>query len=174
MGRLQVRQAVQAALQGAGLTYVGTVFGARPEILQESAYTQTLNGTAIAESVNGSACVIVVNIVSDKRMRRTDTGIGHVDDTNIHIVSLELFFASQAGKGVPAQEDYDTVVDALVAYIRNNPDMSAPATVWSAGQYTYGVQHKQGAAYTSGEGAAIVINGEVRFEAYEWVAGTGV
>lgn len=140
--------------------------------MQESAYTQTMNGQAITESANGSACVIVVNIPSDIRTRYADVGRGAFADWNKHIIALELFFASQGGQGIPAQEDYDQIVDALVTFIRENPTMSAPATVWSAGEFTFGIRHEQSEAYTSEDGTAILINGVIRSESWEDVVGT--
>lgn len=167
MGRLAVRQAVQSALQSAGLTYVGTVFPARPVIATETDYVQTMTGQAIEESSNGSACILVVNIPSDRRTRYGDVGRATVADWNIHTIAVELFFASPAGDGVAAQEDYDAVVDSLVTYVRSDPTLTAPATIWSAGEYTYGVQHDQEQPFTSEDGLTVLINGVVRFEAWE-------
>ena len=172
MGRAEVRLAYQQAISEAGIIYVGTVFPARPEILQEQAYTQSMNGQAIQESVNGSACVIVVNIPSDIRTRYADVGRGALADWNKHIVALELFFASTGGKGIAAQLDYDQIVDALVSFIRENPTMSAPETVWSAGEFTFGVRHEQSQAYTSEDGLTILINGVIRTEAWEQNVGS--
>lgn len=172
MGRKQVRLAVTNAVQNGNITYVGTVFPARPEIIQDAAYTQAMNGQAIQESENGSACVIVVNIPSDIETRYADVGRDALADWDKHILMLELFFASMSGEGIPAQLDYDDIVDALTLFIRRNPTMSAPETVWSAGEYTYGVRHEQSEAYTSEDGTAILINGLIRFEAWEQIIGT--
>lgn len=153
------------------MPFLGTVYPARPTILDEDAYVQTLSGLAIEESANGSACVAVVNIPRDKRMRRADTGRGAVQDSNIHEIALELFFASSCGDAVLAQTDYDQVVDALIIAIRENP---VPGTVWSAGEFQAGVVHDQDSPYTNADGLTILISGVVRFEAWEWIAGTGV
>ena len=174
MGRAAVRQAVATAVQNAAIPYVGTVYPARPTIIQEPDYIQTLQGQAIQESVNGSACVIVVDIPSDHRQLRAFTGRIGVEDTNIHALVLELFFASTGGDAMAAQQDYDTIIDGLFALIRNNPTLSAPSTIWSAGEYREGVQHAQSEPESSADGLTILINGAVRFSAYEWVAGVGV
>lgn len=175
MGRVAVRQAVTETITAAAIDYVGTVFPARPVIAEEQDYSQTLSGMAVEQSAYGSSCLVVVNMPGrDKRMRRTLTGRGHVDDTNIHPIVLELFFASTSGEGIPAQQDYDSIVDALFVTIRNNPVMSAPDTVWSAGEYTAGVTHDQEQPYSSDDGLTILINGVIRFEAWEWIAGTNV
>ncbi len=181
MGRQAVRAAIASALTNAGINYVGTVYRARPVVMEEADYVQTMSGQAIDLSANGSSAVLVVNLPGrDKRMRRADTGRGAVNDTNIHPVVLEIFFASTPGSYLPddaglgAQDDYDAIVDALVTFVRANPTMSAPQTVWSAGEYTAGVTHDQEQPYTSEDGLTILINGHVNFEAYEWVAGTGV
>lgn len=177
MGRQAVRAAVASVLTTAKITYVGTVYPARPVILDEQDYVQTMNGQAVAQSPNGSSAVLVVNLPgTDKRMRRTFTGRTHVDDTNIHPIAIEVFFASTPSStqtqdaGIGAQEDYDGIVDAIVTLVRNNPTMSAPTTVWSAGEYTAGVTHDQGQPYTDDDGLTIFINGVVKFEAWEWVA----
>lgn len=174
MGRAQVRTAIQTYLQAAGIPYLGTVWPARPEIVDEADYTHTMTGQAVGLSANGSACVAVVNIVSDRRQRRADVGRGAVTDTNIHDVAVELFFACPAGDAVGAQGDYDTLVDALIVAIRANPTPGGGSVVWSAGEYTAGVDHTQTSPYTSDDGMTILISGVVRFEAWEWLAGTGV
>lgn len=174
MGRAAVRIAVQEYLQGLGVNYLGTVYPARPTILQEADYEQTMAGMAVAASLNGSACVAVVNIPSDLRQRQSDTGRGAVDDWNIHDIALELFFASTGGDAVTAQEDYDSIVDALFVGIRENPTPGGSAVVWSAGEFRAGVGHDQTSPYTSIDGLTILINGVIRFQAYEWLSGTGV
>lgn len=172
MGRAAVRTAIQAAVQNADLPYVGTVFPARPEIADDEAYVTTMNGQAIEESENGSACIIVVNITDDPRNRMADSGRDAVYDWWKHRIVLELFFASTGGDGLAAQGDYDEIVDALQILIRGNPTLSAPATIWSAGEYRYGVNHHQDVPYQSQDGLSILINGYVHFEAWEQPAGT--
>jgi hypothetical protein len=178
MGRLAVRTAVANALTAADITYVGTVYPARPVILEEQDYVQTMSGEAIALSPDGSSAVLVVNLPGmDKRERRAFVGRPAVNDTNIIPVAVEIFFASTPGyaltqaAGISAQEDYDAIVDALVVYIRHNPVMSAPTVVWSAGEYTAGVTHAQEQPYTSTDGLTVLINGTVRFEAWQWISG---
>ncbi len=171
MGRAEVRAGVVTTLENAvtagTLPYVGSVFPARPVIVPEDAYVQTMQGQAIQESANGSACLIVVNILSDTRNRYANVGRAYVADWAKHRVELELFFASTAGEGIAAQEDYDAIYDALEKIIRANPTMSAPSYVWSAGEYRYGVQHQQSTPYTSEDGLTVFINAVVRFEAWE-------
>ena len=174
MGRQAVRNAIQSYLQGLGVSYLGTVYPARPTVLQEADYEQTMSGQAIAASQNGSACVAVVNIPSDRRQRQSDTGRGFVDDWNIHDIALELFFASTGGDAVAAQQDYDSVVDALIVGIRENPTPGGSSVVWSAGEFKAGVAHNQSEPYTSDDGLTILINGVIRFQAYEWISGQGV
>jgi hypothetical protein len=175
VGLAAVRAAVQNAVQNAGIPYVGTVYPSRPTLLQEEDYDQTLSGQAVEESANGSACVVVVNLPGpSKRMQRALAGRGNVNDTNVHPVALELFFASTSGDALAAQADYDTIVDELFVLIRNNPTLSAPAAVWSAGEFTAGVTHSQSVPYSSADGLTALIAGIVRFEAWEWISGTGV
>lgn len=174
MGRVDVRAAIQAQIQGLNIPYVGTVFPARPVIAQETAYNETLSGMAVASSADGSSCVIVVNMPDDHRVRMTDTGVGHVDDTNKHKIVLELWFASTHGDAMAAQNDYDSIVDALIVGIRANPTPGGSAVVWSAGQYSSGVDHSMSQPYASEEGLTILINGAIRYEAWEWVSGSNV
>lgn len=175
MGRVAVRTAIQAAIQNAAIPYVGTVYRARPTIVQEQDYEQTMLGEAIDPSANGSSCVIVVNLPGpDKRMVMAFVGRGNVNDTNVHPVTLELFFSSTAGDATDAQLDYDLIVDDLFVLIRNNPTLSAPDTIWSAGEYTAGVTHSQSAPFTSEDGLTTLIVGRVDFQAWEWISGTGI
>jgi hypothetical protein len=169
MGRVAVRSAVASYLTNAGLQHVGTVYPARPVILTEDAYEQTLLGEAIAQTLNGSSAVLVVNIPSDERMRRADTGRGAVNDTRIHQVALELWFASAAGDGIRAQQDYDAVVDSIVTLIRADATLGGQA--WSSGEYTAGIHHEQASPYTDADGAVVQIPGVIRWEVWEWDAG---
>lgn len=172
MGRAQVRTAVQTYLQQAALPYLGTVYPARPTILQEQDYVQTMQGQATQESANGSACVMVVNITRDDRTREMSQGRGAVVDINKHLVVLELFFASSLGTAVKAQEDYDTLADSLIDAIRAQPIPGGSGVVWSAGEFRYGVRHTQSVPYSTPTGLTVHITGVVRFEAWEWVQGT--
>lgn len=171
MGRRDVRLAVQATVQNAGIDYVGTVFPARPVIAEEDAYTETMNGTAIQESANGSACLVVVNIPDDDNAPYALSGLNALADFDKHMVALELFFASTSGDGEAAQLDYDQVADELVMLIRKNPTMGNPAAVWSAGRFRYGIKHSQSQPYTSQDGNTVLINGVVKFEAWEQIVG---
>lgn len=175
MGRSAVRTAIVDTLSNANLSYVGSIYASAPTILDEDAYTQTMFGQAVPTTGNGSSALIIVNLPgTDKRMRRADVGRGSVTDTNIHPVVLEIFFASSSGDAIVAQQDYDLIIDELIILIRENPTMSAPSTVWSAGEYQAGVTHDQGRPYSSADGLTIFIGGVVRFEAWEWIAGSGV
>jgi hypothetical protein len=170
MGRVAVRSAVAAYLTNAGVQYVGTVYPARPVVLTEDAYEQTLLGEAIALTIaGGSSAVLVVNIPSDERMRRADTGRGAVNDTRVHTVALEVWFASVAGDGVQAQQDYDGIVDSIVTLIR--ADATLGGQVWSSGEYTAGIHHEQAMPYTDADGAVVQIPGVIRFEVWEWLTG---
>jgi len=171
MGRAEVRQAVTDYLQSAGLPYVGTIYPARPVIADETAYALTMSGEAIQASANGSAALLVTNIPSDVRQRRADVGRGAVDDTEIHDIALEVFFASTGGSSVNAQQDYDTVIDSIITAIRANATPGGADVVWSAGEFEYGVQHEQDQPTTSEDGMTVVIWGVVRFQAWEWIAG---
>jgi len=173
MGQGAVRAAVQSALQNAALPYVGTIFPTRSYINEED---YEINAAQFyTQSINQSGCVVVVNLPGpDRRNLFALTGRQSVNDFNIHPVVLELFFASRFGDPVLAQNDYDTVVDAIVPFIRNNPTLSAPNTIWSAGEYQAGVQHEQSSPFTLEDGMTVFINGIIRFEAWEQIIGTGV
>lgn len=169
MGRQAVRSAVASVLQNAVLPHVGTVYAARPVIVQEEDYVATMSGLA-----SESGCVLIVNMPDDKRVRETLTGVGHVEDIDRHQIVVEVFFSYPSDDGVSAQSDYDALIDAIVTLIRNNPTMSAPATVWAAGEYRAGVSHSQSEPFTDDEATTVFIFGDVRFEAWEWVSGTNV
>jgi hypothetical protein len=174
MGRQAIRDAVTAQFTDLAVPFVGTVFPARPVIMDEADYTQTMMGKAVEMSDHGSSCVLVVNIPKDSRSRTTLTGRAHVDDFNIHKMAVELFFGCTSGDALAAQSDYDSIVDALVVAIRNNPTPGGANTVWSAGEFKVGVNHEQGAAYTNDDGLTIMINGLIKYDAWEAIAGTDV
>jgi len=175
MGRVAVRAAVtsylQAQVASGYIPYVGTVFAGRPMVINERDYVVNMLGQVVA-SANGSAAVLVVNLLSDERTRRADTGRGAQNDTEIHTVAIELFFGSTKGDAVAGQDDYDAIVDAIVQSIRNDATLGAPLVIWSAGEYTPpGVRHEQREPTTTADGLTLSIPGVVQFEAWEWIAG---
>ena len=173
MGQGAVRHAVQQAIQDAQLALIGTVFSGRAYINEQDYETNA--ASFYSQNSYGSGCVVVVNLPGpDRRTRLTLTGRQSVNDFNVHPVVLELFFASRSGDPIQAQNDYDIVVDGLVPFIRDNPTMSAPSVVWSAGEYKAGVMHTQSAPFTGIDGLTVFINGVVTFEAWEQIIGVGV
>ena len=173
MGQGAVRQAVTQAFTDAQFPLVGSVYPARGYISEQD-YEMNAAGFYV-ENDFGSGCVLVVNLPGpDRRNLFTLTGRTSVNDFNIHPVVVELFFANRAGDPVQAQIDFDSVVDAIVPYVRNNPTLSAPEVVWSAGEYEAGVTTQQSTPFTSADGTTVFINGVIRFEAWEQIIGTGV
>ena len=122
------------------------------------------------QSENGSSAVLVVNLVRDDRKRRADTGRGAVNDSVIHYVYVEVYFASTLGKAIAAQEDYDRIIDGMMDLVRANATMNS-SEIWSSGEYAEGVKHSQREPITDAEGPSIFIFGAVEFEAWEWIAG---
>ena len=169
MGRQSVRTAVASYFANAGIAYVGKVHSARPSILQEQDYETSLFNEAVA-SENGSSAVLVVNIPSDTRERKADTGRGAVNDQATHKITMEVFFASTGGAAMLAQEDYDSIIDAMFTLIRKNATMNSSA-IWSAGEYAAGIGHQQGEPFTDADGTTVFIFGVVTFDAMEWIAG---
>lgn len=169
-GRLAMREAVQAFLVEAKLEMVGEVFAARPELIPEQAYEENRFNEAV-EGADGSSAVLVIHIPKDKRQRRALSGRGAVNDSWIHDVAIEIFFANTEGNSVKAQEDYDKVVDQIVELIRSNATLKAPASVWSAGEYQAGIDHEQGEPFQDADGTNVLIHGVVMFEGWQWIAG---
>ena len=183
MSRAAVREAIATYLNNAQIPGVGMVYPARPIILSEQDYeARMLNGAQqLVSTVNGSGCVLVVNLVADQRDRLTDTGFGQVNDMNKRSVSVELWFACNGDpeNGAAAQEDYDAIVDGLLVAIRADPMLGTgnqpPASIWQAGAYPPYITHEQGEPYTTNEGLTVFIAGVLRFEAWSQdvgVAGT--
>jgi hypothetical protein len=173
MGQASTRAAVVAALTSQEFPGVGAVHAARAYISEQD-YEQNAMGF-YTQTINLSGAVLVVNLgINDVRSRFVLVGRGNVGDWNIHRVAIEIFFANRGGDAVQAQFDYDNVVDEIVIYIRNNPTLSAPITVWSAGEYRFGVQHRQSAMFTTEDGPTVFIHGVIEFESWEQIMGTGV
>jgi hypothetical protein len=173
MGRAQVREEITAQIQDLQIPNVGTVFPARPVILKESDYTERMNGEAVSYSGNGSGCVIVVNLPTDRRERIALTGIGSVNDFDKHAIALELFFASTYGAGIEAQQDYDAIVDILIPALRAKA-VPGPAIWMAGGEVGTGIEHSMDEPYTPEDGNTILINGIIRYEAWEQLVGVGV
>ena len=175
MGRAAVRAAVTAYLNNLGLPYVGAVYPARTYISESDYEIHMLNDAVqYVSSPNGSGASIVVNLPTGKRQRRADTGRGAVNDTYIHKVSLEVYFACTSGDPLQAQADHDAIMDPLVVAIRTDPLLGDPSVVWSAGEFDYGVDVSQSEPYTDEEGMTVFIPCLVETEVWEWISGTGV
>jgi hypothetical protein len=99
------------------------------------------------------------------------SGRGAVNDKWVHPVDLELFFANTSGDPVVTQVEYDQTVDAMVIAIRSNPLLGDPQDVWSAGEFEYGVRHRQSQPFTGEDGLTVFIYGVVSCEVWEWIAG---
>lgn len=177
MGRAIVRAAVSNYFTNAGIPFVGMVYSARPIVINENDYERTMSAGTIEfiESGNGSGAVMVVNIPDDKRVRKTLTGRGAVDDTNVHTIVLEIFFGSTGGEGISAQSDHDQLIDAVVTAIRSDPLLGTGGKpIWSAGEFDFGVVVEQAEPYTGSDGTTVFIPSTIRFQAWEWIAGSGV
>ena len=175
MGRVEVRGIIQQQIEQLQIPTVGTVFPARPVILDETAYTETMNGMAVEQSGSGSGCVIVVNLPDDNRSRIDLTGLGSVSDFNKHKLVLELWFASVSGDGIVSQFAYDAIVDALFIAIRGNRIPGPTGVIWmSGGEVGTGVRHQMAQPYTSDDGLTVFINGAIRYEAWEQLVGVDV
>lgn len=175
MGRAAVRTAAASYIQNLALPFVGTVYPARSYI-SETDYDSNMVTSAYFSIPPGGnyGCVIVVNITDDDRSRKADTGRGSVQDAAIHKMVLEVFFASTSGEPIPGQMAYDAIIDGLFVAIRADPLLGAPQTLWSAAEFTTGISHTQSEPYTDEEGTTVFITGTVRFDAWEWFAGSGV
>lgn len=179
MGRADVRQAIATYLNGAEINYVGAVYPARPIILDESAYEERMLNNAVTQITSdiGSGCVLVVNIVADRRDRMADTGFSHVNDMTKREVSVELWFAcvGDPENGAGAQGDYDAIVEAMFVAIRADPTLGTAnqgaGAIWQAATYPPYVSHEQGAPYTRDDGLTVFIKGVAKFEAWSQEVG---
>jgi hypothetical protein len=170
MGQAAVRQAVQSSIQNQSFTLVGTVYPGRAYIYEQDYETNAAE--AYVENAYGSSCVIVVNLPGpDRRIRLTLTGRQSVDDMNYHPIALELFFANRSGGPIQAQADYDSVVDQIVPYLRNNPTLDNQVTVWSAGEDDEGVVVRSSSPFVGTDGTTVFINGVVQFNVTEQIVG---
>ena len=173
MSRVSARAGITAyftAGAAAGdLPYVGTIYPARPVVMNEQAYTQTLLGEAVAQTTGGSSAVLVVNLPTTRRQRRADTGRGATNDTEIHEAVIEVFFACSSGQGLVAQQDYDEIIDSMITLIR--ADATFGGTAWSAAEYAAGIDHHQDPPFTLADGSTVAIVGTVDFQFWIWVDG---
>lgn len=177
MSRATVRIAVQSFLTNLNLPYVGTVYAARTYI-SETDYDSVMVAQASEQVPAGDnyGCVLVVNIPTDTRRRIADTGRGSVNDFWIHNIALELFFADTSGNPIPAQQAYDSIVDAVNSGVRSDPLLGSGqgGVIWSAAEFQEGITHTQSEPFTDDDGQTVFIVGTVRFEAWEQMVGTGI
>ena len=106
--------------------------------------------------------------VSENEIRRvvTENSLATVDE-------VTNFCKAGGGCGM-CRDDIQTIIDAIRVVIRNNPDLSAPDTVCSSGEYRAGVNHEMSQPFTSEDGMTIIVVGTIRWEVWQWIAGTNV
>ena len=173
MGRATVRTAVTTYFQNANLPMVGTVFSSRPAIVSEDDYETSLANAALAYvgSASGSSAVIMVNLTESKRTRHSLTGRGAVADFTIHDIELEVILANTASDAIAAQQDHDTLVDAITSTLRADPLLGAPQQIWSAGEFSAGVTVRQSSPFTGSDGQTVFVLAIVAFQAWEDIEG---
>jgi hypothetical protein len=175
MGRVQVREIIQAQIAALDIPNVGFVYAARPIILSETDYTQQMNATALTYAGTGFGCVIVVNLPDDRRTRIALTGLGSVNDFQKHKLALEIWFASVGGDGVAAQYAYDAIVDALIVAIRANQVPGPSGVIWmGGGEVGTGIDHAMGQPYSPDDGLSVFIQGAIRYDVWEQLVGVDV
>lgn len=176
MGRASVRSAIQTYLVNQNLPFVGKIFLARPFLVAEDDYDQQMANWAVSQVTPAgdtrSSCVLVIHIPDTQRSRVSLSGRAYVDDTNVHNVVLECLFANQSGDGETTQTDHDTLMDAISLAIRADPLLGMPGTIWSAGEFQQGVHTTQHEPFWSPDGLTEFIIALVRFDTWEWLAGT--
>jgi len=175
MGRQAIFDAATSYFENADIPMVGTVFPGRPIVVDEEDYDLQMSQGLFEDvsSIDGSSAVLIVNIPTGHRQRQTITGRAFEDDSYIHNMVLELFFANVSGDGVAAQRDHNAVCDAIVAAIRADPLLGQPPVVWSAGEFKP-VDVEQREPFTNSDGLVIFIPAVIRFDVYEWLTGQGV
>lgn len=175
MSRAQAREAVWNYFANVvTVPYVGQVYRARTYISEQD-YEQHMSQGVLqyTQSDQGSGAVLVVNLPNTKRQRQTLSGRGAVDDTEVHAVDLEVFFANVSGDPLAAQRDHDCVCDAIVEAIRDDPLLGTGGDpIWSAGEFRQAITVRQVEPYTDEEGMTVFIPAVVSFQAWIWVAGS--
>lgn len=172
MGRAAIRTALTTYMTAAKIPFVGTVYRARPFIVNDEDYevsmaagTEQLVGTP-----EGSGAVLIVHLPNSGRERMTITGRAFVDDKQIHDVTLEILFANNGGDAVVAQDDHDTITDAITVALRADPLLGAPGVVWSSGEFRP-IKVEQHEPYCTSESTTVFIPATVSFQVWEWIAG---
>jgi len=180
MGRASIRQAAYNYFTNAGIPNLGTVFAARPFVVNEDDYDTSMAAGLIQyiTSSSGSSGIMIVNISESGRRRNELTGFGAVGDFTVHQMELEVFFANTAGDAIAAQTDHDTTMDSIVIAIRADPTLGTagnPGTIFGAGVFqSVPITVHQGSPFWDPDGTTVFIPSIVRFEAWEHPSGTGV
>lgn len=183
MGRTIVRSVVTTYLQNQNFTNVGTIYPARPIIVDDADYDAAMSSWLWEQQGlpdTGSAAVLIVNLPDDHRAREAITGRTGVNDTDRHEVVLEVFFANVGGgtatvpQGIVAQNDHDALIDSIVVALRADWSLGNPQQIFSSGEFQRGVDVSQGEPFTEENSTVIFIVATIHFDVYEWLAGVGV
>ena len=175
--RAAVTNYITAGVESGQIPFIGTVFPSHPIIVTEDDYEMKMaNGLLqYVTSSQGSNGVLIVVIPESGRTRQSLTGYAAVDDSIVHQVELEIYFANPQGDAIAVQADHDTLCDALTIAIRADPTLGTagnPGAIFGAGTINKTpVSVHQGPPFTGEDGMTVFIPSVVRFEAWEWVSG---
>jgi hypothetical protein len=172
MGRAAVRQVLTQYLTDAKIPFVGKVYSARPFIVDEDDYEVSIAAgtTELVGNTTGTGAVLICHLPDSNRERVTMTGRKFVDDKTIHDVVLELLFANNGGDAVVAQDDHDTICDAITVALRADPLLGNPQVVWSSGEFRP-IKVEQHEPYCTSESTTVFIPTTLTFQVWEWIAG---
>lgn len=160
MGRASVRTAIAAWFAPPNVTMLNTVYASRPKNLPATDFKLALN--------NGSGAVMVIHLPDDSEVRTAVGGATSGEKFNTHHVALEVMFQSVKVDGVAAQEDHDTLMDAIIARIRQDRTLGTGGTpIWQAGEGTAGIKVQLAEPDVGKQN--VIINAVIHLDALEYV-----
>ena len=162
MGRATVRAAIAAYFAPSQVTGLSTTYRSRPKQIPSTAFKLSANA--------GSGAVLVIHLPNDDEKRLTLGPPSAAQKFNVHDVAMELLFQSAKPDSMVAMDDHDALIDALMIRFRADRTLGTGGSpIWQAGEGTEGIKVELEKPILSKQ--STIVNGVIRFQAYEDVAG---
>lgn len=163
MGRASVRAAIAAYFAPANVAGLSTLYRARPKSIPAQAFKLAAG--------SGSGAVLVIHLATDEERRLTLGPPTAAQKFNVHDVAMELLFQSVKVDALAAMDDHDALVDALMVRFRTDRTLGSTngVPIWQAGEDPAGIKLELSEPKLGKEN--LIVNGVIRFQAYEVVTG---
>jgi|SRR5579859_89197 len=164
MGRASVRAQLASYFSPANVgSSLATTYPSRPKEVPGQAFNLSQNG--------GSGGVLIIYLPNDDEKRLTLGPPTAAQKFNVHDVAMEVRFQSVKPDAIAAQADHDALIDAIMTQFRKDRTLGSTngVPIWQAGEGSEGIKLTLSEPKLSKQ--SFVLNGVIRFQAYEVVTG---